>query len=184
VGSAGSPSRGRVLALAILALFLAAFWIGPLSAYRDLISAGAAQVSRQSQLMQRYRSLIGERTVEAPPDTPDRSALMLPVMPEAQAIARLQQVVKQAAVASQVEIRRLQVLSGDTLPNVARVGVRIAASGDMAGLAHLLFAVEAARPLLYADNLQVHARAASSTTALAVLDFELDVSAFRPGAGR
>jgi hypothetical protein len=89
--------------------------------------------------------------------------------------------VKAAASASKVRINSLQVLRGETLARAVKIGVRIRAAGDMASLARLLFAIEAARPVLYPDNLQIQTRAAAPGKAPEALDFQLDISGFKPG---
>jgi general secretion pathway protein M len=181
---AGHPARGRVAALALLVLLMAAIWVGPISLYLGLVGAGAEQIAGQARLLQRYRTLARLLLTEAATEPPDASAVMRPESPEAQAIALLQETVKKAALASRVEVRSLQVLRSETLPSAVRIGVRINAAGDMAGLARLLFAVEAARPVLYPDNLQIRSRAATPGKAPEALDLQLDVSGFAPGASR
>ena len=109
-------------------------------------------------------------------------AVMLAETAEAQAIALLQETVKTAAASSKVQVQSLQVLRSETLASAVRIGVRIRAAGDMAGLARLLFAIEAASPVLYPDNLQIQARTTAPGKPAEALDFQLDVSAFKPGA--
>lgn len=180
----GYPARERAVALTLLALMILALWVGPVSAYFDIVRAGSREIARQAELLQRYRTLDRTRDADAARDKGDQTPLMLPAMPEAEAVAQLQESVKEAAVASQVEIRSLQVLRSEALGSAAKIGVRINAASDMAGLGHLLFTVEAARPVLYADNLQIHSRPAAPGKAPEALDFQLDVSAFLPTASR
>jgi hypothetical protein len=74
------------------------------------------------------------------------------------------------------------------VPGAVRIGVRLRGSSDVAALGRLLYAVEAARPLLVPDNLQVQGRAAAPAAGSAPepapipLDFQLDVSGFKTGA--
>ena len=178
----GHPARGRVAALAVLAVLLAALWTGPVSAYLDLVGDGAERIEQRALLLQRYRALASMATPEAPQSTPGSSAVMLPDTPEAQAVAMLQESVKAAASASRVRINSLQVLRSETLASAVKIGVRIRASGDVAGLARLLFAIEAARPVLYPDNLQIQAHAATPGQTPGALDLQLDISGFKPGS--
>jgi general secretion pathway protein M len=180
---AGQPARGRVAALAILALLLAALWIGPVSAYLELVGGGAERVAQGAVLLQRYRALAGTLAPETMRPKPGAPTVMLPDTPEAQAVALLQESVKATASASQVRIASLQVLRSETVAGAVRIGVRIRATGDMAGVARLLYAIEAARPVLYPDNLQIQARAAALGKAPEALDFQLDISGFKPGTG-
>jgi len=178
----GHPARGRVAALAVLALLLAMLWLGPVSAYLDLVGDGAERLDERALLLQRYQTLASLPAAETPRSTPGSAAVMLPDTPEAQAVAMLQESVKAAASASNVRINSLQVLRSETLATAVKIGVRIRAAGDVAGLARLLFAIEAARPVLYPDNLQIQAHAAAPGTAPEALDFQLDISGFKPGS--
>ena len=177
----GNPARGRVAALAILALLMAALWAGPVSAYLDLVGDGAERLEQRALLLQRYRTLASMPAPETLRSTPGSPGVTLPDTPEAQAVAMLQESVKAAASASRVRINSLQVLRGETLANAVKIGVRIRAAGDVAGLARLLFAIEAARPVLYPDNLQIQAHSATPGQAPGALDFQLDISGFKPG---
>ena len=168
--------RGRAVALALLALLIAALWIGPIGAYLDLVGAGSDELAAKAMLLQRYRALVATPATEAT----STAAIMLPPTPEAQAVALLQETVKSAATAGKMRIDSLQVLRSEALAGALKIGVRVRAAGDAAGLAHLLFAIEAARPVLYPDNLQIQARAAVAGTAPGMLDIQLDVSAFTP----
>ena len=176
----GRPARLRLAALAVLVLVLAALWAGPVSAYLDLVGAGADRLAQQVLLLQRYRALVAV-PAETTRSTPAAPALMLPDTPEAQAVALLQESVKAAASASNVRVNSLQVLRSETLTGAVKIGVRIRAAGDVAGLARLLFAIAAARPVLDPDNLQIQARAAAPGKAPEALDFQLDISGFKPG---
>jgi hypothetical protein len=114
--------------------------------------------------------------------------LLLPEIPDSQAVARLQETLKAAATAAQVQIQGFQILRSEPVPGAVRIGVRLRGSSDVAALGRLLYAVEAARPLLVPDNLQVQGRAASPAAGSTPeptpipLDFQLDVSGFKTGA--
>jgi Type II secretion system (T2SS), protein M subtype b len=146
-----------------------------------LVGARAERLAERTALLHRYRALVDMPALEATRSKPGAPAIMLPDTPEAQTIALLQENVKAAAEASKVRINSLQVLRSETLASAVKIGVRIRAAGDVAGLARLLFAIEAARPVLYPDNLQIQARAAAPGKAPEALDFQLDISGFKPG---
>ncbi|HEX3954190.1 MAG TPA: type II secretion system protein GspM [Stellaceae bacterium] len=177
---AGSPRGGRTIALALLALLLAAAWVGPVSAYLDALDAGAAQLAQRQALLQRYQALSAG-TIEPTAAAPAGPPVLFPEIPEAQALALLQETVKSAAAVNRIQIRSLQVLRSEVLGEAARIGVRIHASGDVASLGHLLYAVEAAHPVLYPDNLQVQSPPPAPGGAPGTLEFQLDVSGFRAG---
>jgi hypothetical protein len=174
---ADAPTRNRAAALAILALLVAAFWIGPVSAYRDLIDAGSDELVTKTTLLQRYRALAGTEPAAAP--AAPGSTLLYPDIPESQAVALLQETVKAAAASAQIQVQGLQVLRSEALPGATRIGVRIRAASDVTNLRSLLYAIEAARPMLYPDNLQIQSHAASAGATPSLLDFQLDISGFK-----
>lgn len=175
----GQLRRSRVAALGIMAVLLLAVWLGPVSAYIDLIGSGSEAVEQKAMLLQRYRALaaVAGKAAEALP--PGETGILMADVPETQIVAQLQETVKGAAAASQVQIRGFQVLRSETLPGATRFGVRVRAAGDVSALGRLLYAIAAARPLLVGDNLQVQAQ--PNAAASPVLEFQLDISGFKPG---
>ena len=172
--------RGRAAALGIFALLLILVWVGPAAAYLGLIRSGADEIAGREALLQRYRALTeASQPVASATAAPD---LLLPEIPESQAVARLQETVKAIAAAAQVQIQNIQVLRSEPLTGAAKIGVRVRGTADIGALGRLLYAVEAARPLLPADNLQVQAHQVRGDAPAAPLDFQLDVAAFKPGA--
>jgi general secretion pathway protein M len=166
----------RAAALAILAVILGGLWLGPVSAYCDWVGDGARALAADQQKLERYRALAHD---DSRPAAPNDRAILLPAMSDAEGAALLQETLKAAAVGANVAIEGLQVLPPDKLAGAARIGVRVRARGDVAGLDRLLYAIEASRPLLHPDNLQIQSRA--QVAAPAALDFQLDVSAFKGG---
>ena len=173
---ADGPTLNRAAALAILAVLIGVFWIGPVTAYRDLVDAGGDEIATKTAMLQRYRVLAAEPAATSDPPGP---SLLYPDIPESQAVALLQETVKAAAASAQIQVQGLQVLRGEALPGAARIGVRIRAAGDVSNLRSLLYAIEAARPMLYPDNLQIQSHAAAPGAAPGLLDFQLDVSGFK-----
>jgi general secretion pathway protein M len=177
----------RAGAVAILLLLLLLLWIGPVGAYVDLVGEGAEQIAQKAAVLQRYRALANAGPVDRPesaPIEPARTdpALLIPAIPEAQAVALLQETVKSAAAAAQVQIQGLQVLRGEGEAGVLRIAVRIRALGDVGGLGRLLYAIETSRPLLYPDNLQIQSQATAPGTPPSPLQFQLDIAGFKAGA--
>ena len=121
--------------------------------------------------------------VQAAPAREDAAdpSILLPDGSDAQTVAFLQETLKAAAAAAQVDIQGLQMLPADQLAGAARVAVRLRARGDVAGLDRLLYAIESSRPLLYPDNLQIQASVVPGNAPVA-LEFQLDVSGFKAGA--
>ena len=170
----------RVAALAILLVVVLAAWLGPISAYVDVIHTNAAAIARRQALLTHYRLLTQVR----PPSSPARQqqGLLLPAMPDAQAAALLQERVKAIATGARVRIDALQVLPSGTLGGAEKIDLRVRGAGDDAALARLLYAIEAARPLLLPDNLSVVARAATRVAERSPrLEFDFEIAGFTPG---
>jgi general secretion pathway protein M len=170
------PTLGRVAALAILAGLIALFCTGPLAAYCGLVADNSDALATKAALLQRYGALADAKMA---PAATAGTALLYPDMPESQASALLQETVKHTAAAAHAEVMGLQVLRSEAVNGATRIGVRVRASGDMASLRSLLYAIESARPLLYPDNLSMQPRAATSDPAQSALDFQLDISGFK-----
>jgi hypothetical protein len=160
----------RAAALAILAVLLAALWFGPVASYIALRAGDARAIAAAEAILARDQALVAAG--RAAPE--NGGAVLLPAISDAEAAALLQESLKRAAEASDVEIEGMQVIEGDTLAGAPRVALRLRAEGDVGALARLLYAISASRPLLYPDNLHI---AAHGTTG--ALDFEFDVSAFK-----
>jgi len=169
----------RAAALSILLALIGAVWIGPAAGYLDLLHDGAEQIASKEQVVRRYEALLGR-------SGPDQIAalkdpVLFPALSDAQALATLQEAVKGLAAKSHVEIQGLQILPSDGQGGLSRIGIRVRATADIDGTNGLLYAIEASRPLLYVDNLQLRPQVANSTPT-AVLDLQFDVTAFKPGA--
>jgi general secretion pathway protein M len=176
----GRVQPSRLIALAILAGLVAALAVGPVAAYFDLLAGQGDAIRRESETLQRYRVLTRAAAAQPAPPTSDRT-LLFPAIPEAQAVALLQEALKGAAATAQVDIQGFQVLRSEAAPGSVRVGVRLRASGDIAGLERLLYTIESARPVLYPDNLQIRAEGAQPGAPAAALQFQFDVSGFTAG---
>jgi hypothetical protein len=173
---------GRVAAIGLLLVLVALLWLGPVDAYLDLVDDNALRLSQQGELLQRYRVLARGQTAETTAAASDPGAILYPELSEAQAAALLQERLKTAAAAARVQVNGLQVLNPEVMPGAVRITVRIRGTADIAGLARLVYAIETAQPLLFPDNLQVQAQARPTGSAAETLDFQLDVSGFKPAA--
>ena len=169
----------RAAAIAILVALALAVWLGPVAAYLDLLGDQSQTLTLAEQKLARYRMLAGAPLETAPQAA--ESTILLGAMSDAQAVALLQQTIKRAAATAQVEIEGIQVLPPDGSAGASRIGIRLRGHGDLAGLDRLLYAIEASRPLLYPDNLQVQARNAQPAAATPTLDFHVEVSGFKSG---
>jgi len=175
------PTLGRAAALVILATLIALFCIGPLAAYCGLIADNGDALATEAALLQRYRALAAATPAAAGADAPlpANAALFYPDMAESQALALLQETVKNTAATARVQVQGLQVLRSEMVSGATRIGVRVRASGDVASLKSFLYAIETAQPVLYPDNLSVQSHAATPDAPASALDFQLDISGFK-----
>ncbi|MFZ2003570.1 MAG: type II secretion system protein GspM [Stellaceae bacterium] len=171
------PALSRAAALAILAVLVVLFCGGPLTAYCGLVADGSDGLATEAELLQRYRALADAKVASS--SSAPEAALLYPDMPESQASALLQETLKTAAAAAHAQVLGLQMLRSEAANGATRIGVRVRASGDMASLRGLLYAIESARPVLYTDNLSIQSHAATSDAAPSPLDFQFDVSGFK-----
>lgn len=168
---------GRIAALAILSTLAVLLCAGPLAAYCGVVADNNDALATKGALLQRYRALADAKTT--PPAAAGAMAMLYPDIAESQASALLQETVKNAATAAHVQVLGLQVLRSEAANGATRIGVRVRASGDMASLRNLIYAIESARPVLYPDNLSIQSHAATQDAASSMLDFQLDVSGFK-----
>ena len=173
-----SPSRAA--ALLILLGLLGAFWLGPVTLYTGQLSASAERTASAENKLARYRALALE-TSAPPMATVDLKSVFFPERTDAETVALLQETLKRAAASAQVEIQGIQVLPAESVAGARRIVMRLRGHGDMDGLDRLLYAVDASRPLLYPDNLQLLANAPANASASPRLNFQLDVSGFTAG---
>ena len=94
---------GRTGALAILAVLVLAFLFGPVALYADLLVDNAAQIDTKEQLLARYRGLAREKLPTGAVGSAD-ALLFFPELPDSQAVALLQEALKNAAAAAQVQV--------------------------------------------------------------------------------
>lgn len=130
-------------------------WIAWTSAVRSDAQASTVELSRSTALMRARRTLAdslserGNRLVSVMP------AFLTGVSPEA-AGASLAGILSQAAADSRVELSSMEVRA-DSLGSdeVARVSVRVVASGDVGGVIQMLAAIEGEQRLLTVRSLRL-----------------------------
>jgi hypothetical protein len=165
----------RAAALAVLALLGALVQFGLVVPYRDHLRSLAARSEAASSLVERYRALAAR--AEAPGGAPAAiDEQLLPDLSDAQATARLQQLLQGFAAANGVEIAGLQALPREDTAALQRLTLRLRGAGGIGAVNAFLHAAETARPLLVIDNLKLQSRQARGDGRL---DVQLDVSAFR-----
>lgn len=150
----------RLLALALLLAVLAAtyqFAVSPLlAAYGETdtairetkqLLAGYQRVARTAPVLKRRLGELHQRQAE--------SGVYLRGETDALAAAELQDEVKQTIESSGGQVRSIQTLPTETRSGFERVTVRVQYTGSVQTLLHVLYDLEAHRPLLFVDNLDI-----------------------------
>jgi hypothetical protein len=151
---------GRLLALAILALLLAAAGQGLVRPLLELHAAREADLARQRELVERYRTVAGELAElrrSLPAGVAAAAARTLPGANDAVAAAELLTLVQATLAAQGGVVASAETLPAETLDGFRRIGVRITTAGRQDYLARALAALAGAAPLLTVEGLQVTA---------------------------
>ena len=161
--------RGRVLALGIAVLLLAALWLGVLAPLLDLHAAREGRLATQRVLATRMAALAEalpglRREAEAGGGAPPA---LLEGGSDSVAGAALQGQVQEMAARAGVSLGSAELLPAELAGRYRRISLRLAVGGSWGGLVGLLQALEGATPRMLVDELQVR-----------------DAPSIAPGAGR
>ena len=154
-------NAGKVAALGILALVVAAIYLAVLSPVFAFYDSNAQKLEQRRELLRRdknasndlprLRALAKERLKSA------RGGDMLLIgASDAIAAAALQSNLKEMMEDNGARISSATTLSPETAGAYQRVGVRVAFSGDLELLTTVLLGIEAAHPILSVGNLELH----------------------------
>jgi general secretion pathway protein M len=161
---AGLPTgrRGLALALALVLLVLALFWLGvasPLMGFYDdrADELGNLQLkaSHMAQLATQLPSL--KQRADAAGRSGQTQTLVWEGPSDAVAAAALQSKMQEMASAAGANLSSVENLQVEPLnPNYHRIGLKIALNATWPNLVNLLKSVEMANPPLLIDDIQVH----------------------------
>jgi general secretion pathway protein M len=176
---------GRALAWAILAMLLAAGWVGIASPLLDAHADRAEAIARKRQIAQR----MAQRAAELPAL---RSALgaqpvgvvgsgLVDAGSDALAGAALQATLQDIASNAGVRLVSVEVMPAEAEGAYRRLGLRVAASAPWPEMIRLLQAIERARPVMLVDALSLRAPPAQLASGDTILPIEAAFSlrAFR-----
>lgn len=183
----GKPSmRDRVLALSALFVALLLIVFGLVVPYLALLEKSYEQLvqsQQQQALFTRFMARAGESDGEMPQTGVLRDLLLLPGSTVSNAQAGMQQVIDGLAGESGVSLLSFEPLSSDSaVEGFGRVGGRIRATADLAGLQRFLHGLESHQPALFLDRLYIRSRAPQGQESEG-LDIQLDIFGFRAQAG-
>lgn len=176
----------RAAALAVLlVIVLACGW-----PVWQRVAQDRVKLENQAQQLARYRALAAEvpvlrRQATTRAAQPAPASALLPSDSEA-AAAALQAQLKRIMAGAHAVIISLQPLPMQAGAGYFRLPMRLQITADTAGLQRALYDIEAERPLLTVDKLNVRVQGglvARPTGPADALDVTLEVSGFLPGGG-
>ena len=184
MGRLPTGRAGQALAVLLLAVVLAAAWIGvaaPLLDWHagraDTMAARRTLARRMAQIAQTLPAL--QRQAAASPGTP--AAAVLDGSTDAVAGAALQQAVQDMAARAGAVLASVEVLPGEQAGAYRRIGLRIGLNAPWPVLVGLLRGILDAQPGMVVDDMQVHGTRAFIRDPAAALDASWVVLAFRAG---
>ncbi len=165
----------RLAALALLVGVLGlgyAFLVAPVfAAYRTLDE----DIARSEELLHRYETLAGTRAAHEArlgelSSRQRGTGVYLSGAGDALAAAELQERARKAVVSEGAELRSIQNLPPESDGEFRRVTVRVQFSGNLAAFHSILYRLEAGRPFVFVDNLDLRNRRAARSSARENLD--------------
>ena len=152
--------RGRVLAVLLLVVVLAAIWAGIAVPLTDWFAERADIIDRQTTLARRMGQLAADLPTLRTRATVTQAAAPVAVLDgasDAVAGAALQQRLQQIGTGLGAALSSTEVLAGEPVGAYRRIGVRLAVSARWPVIVRLLEAIAANTPRLLVNDLQVQA---------------------------
>ncbi len=179
--------RGRVLALGLTGLALLVAWFGIVGPALAWYSGRAERLDQRLVLARRMATLAAslpqlEHQVAALPTTKANPDALLPGETDAVAAATLQERVQEMASQAGAPLSSVEMLPATQLGQLRRIGLRVAAQAEMANVIHLLQSVQAAKPRMLVDELDLQRHLLLVRPKTLDLDAKFIVYAFRAGA--
>ena len=180
---------GRVLALGLAVLALAAVWFLGVVPLLNLHAENAAAIETQRALVARLnaasrelpalRAQVAERRGAA-----DTSTLLVDGATDAIASAALQSRIGEIATGAGVTIASAESIPSEAQGSYRRLGLRLALNGSYEGVVKLLAGIETATPPLIVDSFQIHSfQRRPGAAQVSQLDARVEVFGFRAADG-
>jgi hypothetical protein len=161
-------SAGQALALAILALIAAAFYLLIISPTLALYDDRAERLQQRAAMAERYQNLVRELPSLQIADKQWRDGsggeLLLDGQSDAVASAALQAQMKSLVEEAGAKLSSAEVIAGRDDGRFRRVGLRVVFSGDFKLVTTVFRGMETARPKLYVGDFDLHAGGASKSS--------------------
>lgn len=177
--------RGRLLALGLAFIALAAVYSVAAAPLLDLYAENEALADRRQALVVRLNALAAELPPLRARVAELRGAaatdkLTLEGASDPIASAALQGRIEALASAAGITIGSTEALPAEAQEGYRRLGLRLVLNGSYEGLAKLLAGLEQAKPPLIVDNLQIRSfQRRPGATPILTLDASLEVYGFR-----
>ncbi len=178
--------RGRVLALGLTVLALLLVWFGIIGPVLAWYSGRTERLDQRLMLARRMADLAATlpqlehqaATLPAPSANPDA---LLPGETDAVAAATLQERMQEMASEAGASLSSVEMLPATQLGQFRRIGLRVALHAEMPNVVHLLQGVEAAKPRMLVDELDLQRHLVLARLNTPDLDAKFVVYAFRAG---
>jgi general secretion pathway protein M len=190
-------SRGRLLALGLAAVVLAALYTAVVAPILEFYASNELTIETRQALAEKLNGMRQELPALRTQIARLRAAAAgdrqtLEGGSDAVATASLQGRIGEIAGSTGVTIASSEILPAQAQDGYRRLGLRIVVNGSYDGLIRLLAGIEKATPPLIVDNLQIRGaqrRPRAPADSVAPLDASFEVSGFRlgetsEGAGR
>ncbi|HJS85533.1 MAG TPA: type II secretion system protein GspM [Acetobacteraceae bacterium] len=178
--------RGRILALALTLIAFLVVWFGIIGPALAWYSGRAERLDQRLVLARRMADLAAslpqlERQVAALPTTNANPNALLPGESDAVAAAALQERVQEMASRAGAPLSSVEMLQATQLGQFRRIGLRVAAQAEMGNVIHLLESIQAAKPRMLIDELDLQRHLMLSKPNVPELDAKFIVYSFRAG---
>ncbi len=178
--------RGKVLALGLCVLVVAAIYLAAVAPMVSLYEANAERLQERQELAQRLqRSARALPVLRDEADAAQNQAsdenLLLEGDSDSVAAAALQSTVKDVVESAGARLISVEVLTSDKRENLQRVGIHVSFSGNLALLTTVLQGMQLAHPVILVDNVDIQgADSADQGGSQKQLAIALDVYGFKP----
>jgi type II secretory pathway component PulM len=179
--------RGKILALAILAVALLAIYmvvVAPLiGLYDDGEERLAGRTAMAERLQRNTRDLprLRQAAAELQAGGGDGTDLLLTGSSATVAAADLQTTIKDLIEEGGARLSSAEILPPETQAPFEKVGLRVSFSGDLPLLTSVLRGIETAHPIIFVDNLEIRgAGATDQDDSGQTLSIAFDLYGYRP----
>ena len=176
--------RGRVLAVALLVVVLAALWAGVVVPLTDWFADRTDTIDRQTTLARRMGQIAADLPALRAQAASTQAAAPVAVLDgasDAVAGAALQQRLQQIGASLGATLSSTEVLAGEPIGAYRRIGVRLAVSARWPVIVRLLEAIAVNTPRLLVNDVQIQALRAVAVEADPAMNVTMIVFGFRAG---